>query len=99
MAEQTVKALILGMTALAAGGALSLVGLHFRDWRRGVPFAWAWLSARLGFAITILLVGEAVFGTQGTPLTWRSVLYAVGLVLAGTGFAGILVDARRKGAK
>lgn len=55
----------------------------------------AYAAARFGIIIVLGLITEAVFHAPSLPITWRVVLYSVGLVLFSFGYLGIAIEGRR----
>lgn len=95
MMDQLLRDIILGLSAFAAGVAFYLAYLNILAALHGVEYAWPFAFSRIGQAGIILLVAEAVFGAPTVSLTWRSVLYALFLLLVFVGFIGIAVKERQ----
>jgi len=55
----------------------------------------AYVVARVGFALMVGLITEAVWRVEAIPWTWRSVVYAVGGVFVCVGYLGVLVESRK----
>lgn len=87
---------ILTFSGIAAGGAIVLLfaphdtGLTGRDWLDRIALD----ASRLGFAIMVVLISEAVSRTPNhtlDPSQWRVWVYLAGAVLAGTGYLTLVV--------
>lgn len=88
---------LLALSGIAVGLSLWLAFRELveawqrRSWR-GVSF----VGVNVGRAAVVALVAEALLRLPNVPLTWRSVAYAVGLLLMDVGIVGVLVDYGRR---
>ena len=90
-AEEFMRLVILGLSALVAGVSLHAAWRHSADWRcyhdRSADL---WLvPVNLGTSGIVLLVGQLVFGSEGIPVTWQAVVYAVCLGMISVGLVGL----------
>lgn len=87
---------ILGLSFLTVGLALFM---SFERGKRFVRFrVWpelGYLLLDLGIVVVVALVAQAVFGVPSFPVTWRAVLYGVGLAGISAGLFIIAVSAGR----
>ena len=91
-----VQGFIVGFSMLACGFALWLAVANVRAaiaYRDAGPAFYA--LARFGLVIVITLVAEAVFRVPDLPVTFRTVLYSLGVLMVAVGYAGILIYERR----
>lgn len=98
--------LILALTFVAAGMNLTLALYNFHA-RRYQPYWWAFSLLRVGGAIAMTLIAEAVHKstqaaaaivghTTDIPVTWRVVTYCLALLAVCVGSVGVLFDQRRR---
>jgi len=95
-----IKTLIISLSFFGMGvtGYLAAMNirnaLYLRD-RNEKLLEWSYAMARVGFVIVVGLITEAIFDAQALPLTWRVVLYLIGLALVLAGYLGIAFMGRK----
>jgi len=98
MVEWWVRTVLLGLSGLAVGLSLWLAkretaaAIQRRDWRRRAWF----ISRNVGRAIVVGLVAEGVYRLPSIPITWRLVLYSLGLLMMDAGVGHDLYDFGRR---
>ena len=75
---------------LASSNLSSAVKSH--GWDRRINAAYA--MARLGFALMVALITEAVYKAPELPVTWRVMLYTLATVLVFIGYLGVAIEQR-----
>ena len=93
------KNLIVSFSFAGVGLALYLAtanawkALHTKGWERRINGAY--VCARLGFAIMVALITEAVWGAPEVPWTWRAGLYTLAAVMVCLGYLGVAIEQRK----
>lgn len=75
---------------LATSNIIHAVKGH--GWERRINAAYA--TARIGFAVQVGLIAEAVWGAPFIPWTWRSTTFLIAGVGVVVGYAGITLEQR-----
>lgn len=88
--EEAIRAILLGVSALAAGIALYSALRHGKDYAEYHREADLWLVfVNVGVAGIVILIGQIVFGAEGVPFTWQAVAYGAFLVCLVVGLVGL----------
>lgn len=92
------RELIIGLSAFSVGLALYLAARNLSAWVMGRDaWGWAYGFARLGYAIAVGLIAEALLRAPSPPpWAWRTIAYQIGLVLGAVGLLGVVLHHRRR---
>lgn len=95
-----IKTLILSLSFFGMGvtaylGAMNLRNALKLDDKKEKRLEASYAMARFGLVIVMGLISEAIFGAPALELTWRVVLYAVGVGLVLFGYLGIAVTGKQ----
>jgi len=90
MSELWIRDTILGLSAFVVGMCCYMDARHAwqlitkrRTWQVWFVMIYA------GVAIIVALIAELIFYVPGVPLTWRTVLYVIGLTRILVGMVGV----------
>lgn len=72
------------MSALTVFAALWSVSINIRDRH------WRYVAARLGVAVIVGLIAEAVYRTPFVASSWRAWVYLLGLAVTSGGYLSIV---------
>lgn len=95
-----IKTLIISLSFFGMGvtaylGAMNLRNAIKLDDHKERRLEGSYAMARFGLVIVMGLISEAIFGAPALELTWRVVLYTLGVALVFFGYLGIAITGKQ----